>query len=119
LLRVCSDQCSGPGGVLVRELVDGGRDPVPGVRAIVIAAGYHELVDADCPFLVGFVARLPRRRSAAVAHFCRSQYRRDRLSWVDISIFAEKTPPVNFIGGKIRADPNEIREAGSIRHHLR
>jgi hypothetical protein len=37
---------------------------------------------------------------------------------VEDSIFAEKTPPVIFIGGKIRPDPDETRKAGSIRNHL-
>jgi len=43
---------------------------------------------------------------------------RKRLSWVENSIFAEKTPPVIFIGGKIRPDPDEIRKADSIRNQV-
>jgi hypothetical protein len=37
-LEVRFDQCSGPGGVFVRELDDGGRDPAPSVPAQIGAA---------------------------------------------------------------------------------
>ena len=39
---------------VIRELDDGGRDPAPGVRALVITGG-RELVNARAAFLERFV----------------------------------------------------------------
>jgi hypothetical protein len=35
------------------------------------------------------------------------------------SVLAEETSPPNFIGRKIRPDPNDVDAAGSIRNQLR
>jgi hypothetical protein len=43
------------GWFVVRELNDGGGDPAPGIRTLVIAGG-SELVDARAAFLKRFVA---------------------------------------------------------------
>jgi hypothetical protein len=59
------------------------------------------------------------RELVLMPHSGHSQYPLNTAQLAESSIFAEKTPPVNFIGGKVRPDPDDVRKAGSICNHSR